>query len=80
MVACNIVAIRAGDWLVALDIMLVRFYGVICCVEFSIGGVYHIVFDLMVCDADVGTVIELKWRVVVNLEVWGGNINVQFDV
>ncbi|MDA0720933.1 MAG: hypothetical protein O2994_04550 [Proteobacteria bacterium] len=77
--ARNIVATRAGDRPVALDITLVRFHGVTRRAEFSTGGVHHIVFDLTVRDADIGTVIEPKRRVVANLEAWGGNINAQLD-
>lgn len=64
---------------VAMDVTLVRFHGLTRRTQFSTGGVYNIVFDVVIRDAGTGAVIEPSRRVVANLDAWGGNTNAQLE-
>lgn len=57
---------------VTLDIALVRFHGVTERTRFSVGGNYHIVFDITVRDAVTGLIIEEPRRIELNLAAPGG--------
>ena len=57
---------------VNIEVSLVRFHGVTERTRFSVGGVYNIIFNLTVRDAQTGEVIEPSRRVVANLDAPGG--------
>ena len=61
-----------GDTLVVVDIQLVRFHGVTERTRFSIGGVYNIVFNMRVRNAETGEVIEDSRRILADLSAPGG--------
>lgn len=62
-----------GDVPVAVQVRLVRFHGVTDRTRYSVGGNYHIVFDMTVRDARTGTVLEPARRVTANLDAPGGS-------
>ncbi|WP_322888863.1 MULTISPECIES: DUF6778 family protein [unclassified Yoonia] len=70
---------KNADRRVVLDVTLVRFHGLSNRTQFSTGGVYNVIFDLAVRDAQTGAVIEPTRRVVANLDAWGGNANAQLE-
>ena len=57
---------------VAVEIELIRFHGVTERVLYSIGGNYHIIFDLTVRDARTGAILEPARRIETNLASNGG--------
>lgn len=61
-----------GDVPVAVQVRLVRFHGVTDRTRYSVGGNYHIVFDMTVRDARTGTVLEPTRRISANLDAPGG--------
>lgn len=61
-----------GDTPVVVDIQLVRFQGVTERTRFSIGGVYNIVFNMRVRNAETGEVIEDSRRILADLSAPGG--------
>ena len=57
---------------VAVEIELIRFHGVTERVLYSIGGNYHIIFNLTVRDAQTGAILEPTQRIETNLASNGG--------
>lgn len=72
-------AVLTGRVPVAVDVTLVRFHGVTNRTRYSVGGVYNVVFDMRVRNADTGAVIEPARRVVGNLDAPGGARAVQLE-
>ena len=58
---------------VAVEIELIRFHGVTERVLYSIGGNYHIVFEMTVRDAETGAILEPARRIETNLASNGGD-------
>lgn len=61
-----------GTLPVTVDVTLVRFHGVTNRTRYTVGGVYNVVFDMTVRNANTGDVIEPARRVVGNLDAPGG--------
>lgn len=72
-------AVLNGDVPVDIAVTLVRFHGVTNRTRYTVGGVYHVVFDLTVLDARTSAVIEPARRVVGALDAPGGTTAVQLD-
>ncbi|MBS1303557.1 DUF6778 family protein [Loktanella sp. SALINAS62] len=72
-------AVLTGARDVVVDIQLSRFHGVTERVRYSIGGVYNIVFDMTVRDANTGAVIEPTRKVEANLSAPGGTAAIQAE-
>jgi hypothetical protein len=64
---------------VIVDVTLVRFHGVTNRTRYTVGGVYNVVFDMTVRNADTGDVIEPTRRVMGNLDAPGGERATQQD-
>ena len=58
---------------VVIDVHLARFHGVTERTRFSVGGIYHIVFEMTVRHAETGEVIEAPRRVTGELSAPGGD-------
>lgn len=61
-----------GSTPVVVDVVLIRFHGVTTRTRTTVGGVYNVIFDLSVRDAQTGAIIEPPRRVVGNLSAPGG--------
>ncbi|WP_342071236.1 DUF6778 family protein [Yoonia algicola] len=64
---------------VVVDVTLVRFHGVTNRTRYTVGGVYNVVFDMTVRNADTGMVIEAPRRVAGNLDAPGGASATELD-
>ncbi len=64
---------------VVVGVTLVRFHGVTNRTRYSIGGVYNVIFDMTVRNADTGEVIEPTRRIVGNLDAPGGERAVRLE-
>lgn len=62
-----------GSQPITVGITLVRFHGVTNRTRNSVGGVYNIIFDMTVFDANTGAVLEPARRVVGDLDAPGGS-------
>lgn len=68
-----------GSREVVAVIEVVRFHGVTERTRYSVGGVYNMVFNLSVLDAETGQVIEPPRRLVANLPAPGGQAAIQLE-
>lgn len=70
---------KAAGRRVVVDVVLERFHGLTERTQYSVGGVYNIIFSFAVRDAASGVVIEPARRIVANLDGPGGNAAVALE-
>ncbi len=68
-----------GEMPVIIDVELVRFHGVTERTRSTVGGVYNVIFDMTVRNAQTGAIIEPARRVVGNLSAPGGSRGRELD-
>lgn len=61
-----------GSVPIILDIQLVRFHALSEKARYTVGGVHHVVFDMMLRDAKTGAHLSLPRRIETDLEAFGG--------
>ena len=57
---------------IILDIQLVRFHALSEKARYTVGGVHHVVFDMMLCDGKTGEHLSKPRRIETDLEAFGG--------
>ena len=68
-----------GSREVIAQVQIVRFHGVTERTRYSVGGVYNMVFDLTVLDAQTGQVLEPARRIVADLPAPGGQAALELE-
>ncbi|MBO6853383.1 MAG: hypothetical protein JJ872_06410 [Marivivens sp.] len=68
-----------GDIPVIVQVVISRFHGVTERTRFSVGGSYHMVFDMTVLNAETGVVIEGPRTIDLNLAAPGGQAAIELE-